>query len=247
MELYYTIVFALIGLVCGSFFNVVGMRWPKGESIVRPGSHCESCQTPLTARDLVPVFSYLFLRGKCRTCGATYGPFHVIIEALTSILFAYAYAQLGFSKELVVALLLISLLAIITVSDLLYTIIQDRVLLIFGTLIAIMRIISPLQPWWDAILGAAFGFSLLLLLSILSKGGMGGGDIKLYFVLGLVLGLKLTFLSLFFAALIGLIVSIILRRGFGKTIPFGPSIAVATFIVYFHGEAIFNWYLHLFT
>lgn len=247
MELYYTIVFALIGLVCGSFFNVVGMRWPKGESIIRPGSHCENCQTPLTVRDLVPVFSYLFLRGKCRTCGAKYGPFHVIIEALTGILFAYAYAQLGFSKELVVALSLISLLAIITVSDLLYTIIQDRVLLIFGALIAIMRIISPLQPWWDAILGAVFGFSLLLLLSILSKGGMGGGDIKLYFVLGLVLGLKLTFLSLFFAALIGLIVSIILRRGFGKTIPFGPSIAVATLIVYFHGDAIFNWYLHLFT
>lgn len=223
------------------------MRWPKGESIIRPGSHCENCQTPLTVRDLVPVFSYLFLRGKCRTCGAKYGPFHVIIEALTGILFAYAYAQLGFSKELVVALSLISLLAIITVSDLLYTIIQDRVLLIFGALIAIMRIISPLQPWWDAILGAVFGFSLLLLLSILSKGGMGGGDIKLYFVLGLVLGLKLTFLSLFFAALIGLIVSIILRRGFGKTIPFGPSIAVATLIVYFHGDAIFNWYLHLFT
>lgn len=246
MEIYYSILFFLFGVAFGSFYNVVGMRWPAGKSIVQPGSHCDACQKPLKALDLIPVLSYVLLRGKCRQCGEKFGAFHALIELFTGLLFVLAYVHFGFTAELIVALLFISLFAIITVSDICYMIIQDKVLLIFGSLIVIGRIISPLTPWWDTIAGAVFGFGLLLLVSMFSKNGMGGGDIKLYFVIGLVLGVKLTFISIFLSSVIGLIVAVFLKRGFGKTIPFGPSIAVGSLIAYFYGSELFDWYTSLF-
>lgn len=130
-------------------------------------------------------------------------------------------------------------------SDILYQIIQDKILLALGLPILIMRFFSPLDPWWDMFAGAFFGFGLFLLLAIFSKGGMGGGDIKLYFVIGLILGVKLTFISIFLSAVIGLVIALILKKGFGKTIPFGPSIAVGSLISYFYGNELFNWYLDL--
>ena len=132
MEIVYTVFFTIIGLVFGSFFNVVGLRVPKGESIVTPPSHCDKCNRRLMAIDLVPVFSYLFLGGKCRTCGAKIGFFYPLMELLTGILFAFAYIQFGLTLELAVALLFSSLLVIITVSDIAYMLIPNKVLLPFA-------------------------------------------------------------------------------------------------------------------
>lgn len=244
--LYYSCVIFLFGAAFGSFYNVVGLRLPQGKSIVSPPSQCENCHYQLKPLDLIPILSYIFLKGKCRKCGVKIGVFHTFIELLTALLAVAAYLILGFSLELIIAWLLISLFAIITVSDLLYHIIQDKILLAFGIPLLILRFFSPLDPWWDMFAGAFFGFGLFLLLAIFSRGGMGGGDIKLYFVIGLVLGLKLTFLSIFLSAVIGLIVAIVLKRGFGKAIPFGPSIAVGSLISYFYGNDLINWYLNLF-
>ncbi len=251
MTAVWTVLFFVYGTLFGSFYNVVGLRVPKKESIVSPPSHCTVCDRRLTLPDLVPVLSFVFLRGKCRGCGTKISPIYPFMEFITGILFALAYLQFGFTAELAVALVFLSMLVIITVSDIAYMLIPDRILLPAVVLLALLRLFSPLTPWWDSLLGAAVGFGILLLVAIVSKGGMGGGDIKLFFVIGLVLGTQLTLLTLFLAALIGSVAGILhLRRtGQGRKtpVPFGPSIAAAAAVCYFAGDALVGWYLTLFT
>lgn len=243
----YTIFIFLFGLIFGSFYNVVGLRVPQKESIVHPPSHCPTCQRRLTVLDLVPVLSYVFLGGKCRSCGNKISWVYPFIELMTGVLFAFAYWQLGWGIELIVAFFFISLLVIIVVSDLAYMLIPDKVLIFFLPLLAIGRVLSPLTPWWDSLVGAVVGFGILYIIAVLSNGGMGGGDIKLFFLIGLVLGTIDTLLTLFLAAVIGMIVGIIVlsknKQGRKTPIPFGPSIALAAVIVYFYGDLLINWYL----
>ena len=132
MEIIYMTLFFIYGIVFGSFFNVVGLRVPKKESIVSPPSHCTACHRKLGILDLIPVFSYLFLHGKCRGCDAKISPIYPFMEFVTGVLFMLAYVMLGFSWELTVALIFISLLVIITVSDIAYMLIPDKVLLPFA-------------------------------------------------------------------------------------------------------------------
>lgn len=250
MDIVYTIYLFILGLVLGSFYNVVGLRVPKKESIVSPPSHCTSCDRRLTALDLIPVFSYLLLRGKCRGCGVKISPIYMVTELVTGLLFAFAYWQLGWQPELAVALFFISLLVIINVSDIAYMLIPDKILLFFLPLLIVARIFAPLDNWWDSIVGAMVGFGILLLIAIISKGGMGGGDIKLFFLIGLVLGTLDALLTLFLASIIGMIVGIIVLkvRGQGRKtpVPFGPSIALAAIIVYFYSDPIISWYWSFF-
>lgn len=247
LEMAYTIFIFLFGLVFGSFYNVVGLRVPQKESIVHPPSHCPKCQRRLTVLDLVPVLSYVFLGGKCRSCGNKISWVYPFIELMTGVLFAFAYWQLGWGIELIVAFFFISLLVIIVVSDLAYMLIPDKVLIFFLPLLAIGRVLSPLTPWWDSLVGAVVGFGILYIIAVLSNGGMGGGDIKLFFLIGLVLGTIDTLLTLFLAAVIGMIVGITVlsknKQGRKTPIPFGPSIALAAVIVYFYGDLLINWYL----
>lgn len=248
MDIVYTVYFFILGAVLGSFYNVVGLRIPKKQSIVHPGSHCTSCQKKLTGIELIPIFSYVFQKGKCRGCGAKFSPIYMFTELLTAILFAASYLYVGFTAELFVALLFISLLVCITVSDLSYMLIPDKILMFFLPLLIIGRLFSPLTPWWDSIVAAILGFSLLLLIAIVSKGGMGGGDIKLFFLLGIVLGTVNTLLTLFFAAIIGMMIGLIVlkvkKQGRKTPIPFGPSIALAAIVVYFHGDTIAEIYVN---
>ncbi|CAM3457889.1 A24 family peptidase [Cytobacillus oceanisediminis] len=245
MLLLYFYLFVL-GAVLGSFYNVVGLRVPLKKSIVAPRSHCPVCRRNLTAGDLVPVFSYILLKGKCRGCGTSISPVYPLIELATGLLFVFAFHQIGFHLELIVALTFISLLVIIFVSDIVYMIIPDKVLLFFLPILMLERIAVPLSPWWDSTLGAFAGFLLLFAIAIVSKGGMGGGDIKLYFLVGIVLGFKLTMLSFFLATLAG--------AGYGfsgmllgkykkrQPVPFGPFIAAGAVLAYFYGEEIIDWY-----
>ncbi|MBD7983031.1 prepilin peptidase [Sporosarcina sp. Sa2YVA2] len=250
MEIVWLVLFFLYGIIFGSFFNVVGLRVPKKESIVSPPSHCTNCDRKLGSKDLIPVFSYIFLKGKCRTCGTKISPVYPIMEFLTGTLFAFAYYQLGFSLELLIAILFISMLVIITVSDIAYMLIPDKVLLPFAITLLVLRLVIPLSPWWDSLLGAVVGFGVLFLIAVVSKGGMGGGDIKLFFVIGLVLGTANTLLTLFLASVIGSIAGIYILKKTGKgrktPVPFGPSIALAAIIAYFYGADFVDWYQHLF-
>ncbi|MFS0575365.1 prepilin peptidase [Sporosarcina sp. 179-K 3D1 HS] len=250
MTVLWTSLFFVYGLVFGSFFNVVGLRVPKKQSIASPPSHCTACDRRLGMLDLVPVFSYLYLRGKCRGCGTKISAIYPFMEWVTGVLFGLSYYLLGFSEELIIALLFMSMLVIITVSDLAYMLIPNKVLLPFAMMLGVLRLFIPLAPWWDAFLGAAVGFCVLFLIMELSKGGMGGGDVKLFFVLGLVLGTKQVLLTLFLASVIGSIVGILFlkktKQGRKTPIPFGPSIALAAVLSYFWGADFVSWYSSLF-
>jgi leader peptidase (prepilin peptidase) / N-methyltransferase len=245
--LYFLLAF---GVTFGSFFNVVGLRVPLKESIISPRSACPNCKHTLTPVELIPVLSFLIQRGKCSQCQTHISPLYPIMEFLTGVLFVLVPLALGWTSEIWVGWTLVSLFIIITVSDIKYMLIPDKILLFFAGIFLVERIFIPLSPWWDSILGAAIGFTLLLLISIISKGGMGGGDIKLYALLGFVLGTKLVLMSLFISTLLGAVIGIIgIGLGFferKKPIPFGPFIAVGTLIAYFFGNTIFNAYLNLF-
>src|SRR5690606_1306850 len=139
----YSVFASVFGLVFGSFYNVVGLRVPKNESIAYPPSHCTNCDRRLTALDLVPVFSYLFLRGKCRSCGASIHWVYPLMEAITAVLFTAVFLKFGFTPELIVGLLFVSMLVIITVSDIAYMLIPDKVLLPFAAVLLVLRFIVP--------------------------------------------------------------------------------------------------------
>lgn len=227
----------------------MGLRVPEGKSIVTPRSACPNCHQTLSWKELIPVFSFLYQKGKCKNCGAAISKIYPIMELLTGLLFAFAFYHIGFHWELLATLTLISLLHIITVSDLAYMIIPDKVLLFFVFIFIIERIFIPISPWYDPILGAVVGFGLLFLIAVVSKGGMGGGDIKLFGVIGIVLGLTNTLLTFFFAALLGSVIGMIgllakkVKRK--NPIPFGPFIAAGALLAYFYGHDLLNWYLSL--
>ena len=236
----------VLGLLFGSLFNVVGLRIPKNISIAFPNSHCDHCQRELSWFENIPVLSWLFLRGRCRTCDARISPLYPVMELATGLLFAFTYYKHGLGPNLLIGILFVSLLVIITVSDLAYMIIPDPVLLVFLIFFVVLRIFFPLQPWWDALIAAALGFGILYLLAIISKGGMGGGDIKLFFVLGLILGTKATLMTLFLASFIGSlfgVVKIIRKKHKRKQpIPFAPFISIGAIISYFYTDVIIKWY-----
>ncbi|KFZ42489.1 prepilin peptidase [Anoxybacillus sp. KU2-6(11)] len=238
----------LLGLLLGSFYNVVGLRVPKGESIVAPRSHCPHCKRTLTALELIPVVSYVLQKGKCRACSARISFVYPLIELSAAILFTLAPLFVGWSAEVAVSWTLISLFVIIFVSDVHYMVIPNRVLLFFTPLLLVERLwIAPLTPWWDSLLGSVVGFMILFVIAVVSKGGMGGGDIKLFALIGLALGAKLTVLAFFLSTLVGTIFGLIgmalgrVKRG--EPMPFGPAIVVGTLIAYFFGETMIDMYV----
>lgn len=236
----------LYGLTLGSFYNVVGLRIPAKQSIIAPRSSCPSCHHQLKAIELIPVLSYIFQGGKCRNCKSVISPLYPIVELLTGLLFVTAPLVLGWTSELVVAWTLISLFVIIFVSDVTYMLIPDKILLVFAGVFLVERLFIPYTPWLDSILGAVIGFTLLLFIAIVSKGGMGGGDIKLFALVGFVVGTKVMLLSFFLSTLfgavfgmIGLLFKIVKR---GNPIPFGPFIGAGTLTAYYFYEEIIRWY-----
>lgn len=221
---------------------------PKGKSIVAPRSHCPHCKRTLTATELIPVVSYVLQKGKCRACSARISFVYPLIELSTAILFTLAPLFVGWSAEVAVSWTLISLFVIIFVSDVHYMVIPNRVLLFFTPLLLVERLwIAPLTPWWDSLLGSVVGFMILFVIAVVSKGGMGGGDIKLFALIGLALGAKLTVLAFFLSTLVGTIFGLVgmamgrVKRG--EPMPFGPAIVVGTLIAYFFGEAMIDMYV----
>lgn len=241
------VVFFLYGITLGSFYNVVGLRVPVNQSIVAPRSACPTCHHQLTAMELIPVLSYIIQGGKCRQCKTRISPLYPLVELATGLLFVSAPLVIGWTAELLIAWTLISLFIIIFVSDIKYMLIPNKILLFFAGIFLLERLLIPLTPWWDSLLGAAIGFTLLLLIAVVSKGGMGGGDIKLFALIGFAIGTKMMLLSFFLATLfgalfglIGLLFKVVKR---GKPIPFGPFIGAGTLTAYYFYEKIITTYL----
>src|SRR5690625_3426925 len=197
MKIALTLLFFLFGSVFGSFFNVVGLRLPQKKSFISNRSIFPACARTLSASELIPLLSIILLQGKCKGCHKKISPLYPIIELTTGLLFAFSFMKIGFHVELITALLVVSLLMVILVFDLRCIVIPYLILLFFLPLFVIMRIIHPLDPWWSAIGGAIIGFSLIALIIFISQGGMGGGDMKLFGVLGFVLGIKKVLLTFF--------------------------------------------------
>jgi leader peptidase (prepilin peptidase)/N-methyltransferase len=243
------VLFSLLGLTVGSFLNVCSDRLPQEKSIISPPSHCDACQQKLTARDLVPLFSYLWLRGRCRYCGARISPRFPAVELATALLFALLTWHYGLSPELVMALIYGCLFLVIFVVDLEHGLVLDIVVYPGIVLAFIFSFFWPDLGIAMAVSGAAIGFGLMLIPYLISRGGMGGGDVKLAALIGLATGFPHVFISLMLAFLAGGLVAIFLLlfrvRSRKEAIPFAPFLAAAAMVTLIWGEAIYDWWVGL--
>lgn len=242
MVAYYACVMFIFGACFGSFYNVVGYRLPRNMSIIRPNSHCTTCNHELNVIDLFPILSYIFLKGKCRYCKAKVGLFYPIFEFLTGLLFMLSYLKFGFSYELIIALIFISMSLIVMLSDFSTMIIPDEVLITTSLLVIVVDFIFlGFQPTIYAIVNGMIAFLCMYLLKLLGdflfkKESMGGGDIKMMFVFGLVLGWPTAILSIFFSSFIALPASFVLMaKNDAHEIPFGPFLVIAAMILLLSG------------
>lgn len=244
------IYFFLLGLIVGSFLNVVIYRLPEEKSIVNPPSHCPNCNTRLKVIDLIPVLSYLSTGGKCRYCGEKISFQYPFVELLTAFLFLGAYLKFGFSFELLFMLLLLSSLVVISFIDYKYMIIPN-VITYSGVMIGLLyAIIFDYIKIVNSLLGIFIPALLLLIVALIFKGGMGMGDVKLVAMLGAFLGYKYTLAGIFIGSVFGSIIGLALM-GLGlikrKTrIPFGPFICFGAMLMIFFGNQLINMYFNLF-
>jgi len=244
----------LMGTLFGSFLNVVILRMPVGQSIVRPASACPECGSRVRPRDNVPILSYLLLRGRCRDCGVRISPRYVVVEVLAGILPVLLYLRYGFGREFFVYWGLAYVLLVISFIDLDHRIIPDRVTLPGIAVGLVVARLMGLTTFPDSLIGAAVGGGALYLIAVLGaavfrKESMGGGDIKLAAMLGAFVGWQAVLLLLFVAFFLGAIAGIIAMSGKGKewdrTIPFGPFIALGAVLATIWGDAALGWYLAL--
>lgn len=238
MEVYFTILLFIFGTILGSFYNVVGYRLPRGESIAFPPSHCTKCNHRLSALELIPIFSFLFQKGKCKNCKAKISWFYTIFEFITGIMFAISYLVFGLSMDLVIAITFISMLLIVIISDYQTMIIPDELLIFTGILLIIEIFIkSGLNIMLSSLLNGVIMFAIMFIIKLIGdfmfkKESMGGGDIKLMFIYGLVLGWPTSCVSICLASFIGLPISLVLlKKNNNHEIPFGPFLAIAAIIL----------------
>ena len=230
--------FFMMGAILGSFYYVVAYRIPKGESIVSPPSHCPNCNHRLGPLELVPIFSYIFQLGKCKNCKCKISICYPLFEIFCGILFGLSYLAYGFSLELIIVLAFISMIVIIILSDIYYMIISDGVLLFFAAslfveMIFIYDIKFALMHLLYGLISFFIMYSLKLLGDFLfKKESMGGGDIKLLFVFGLMFGWQMSLVSIFLAAIIGLPISLLmLKKNEDHVLPFGPYLGLSAIII----------------
>ena len=254
-------VFTLLGLFVGSFLNVCIDRLPRGQSIIIPPSQCSACNHKLGIRDLVPLFSYLWLRGRCRYCRAAIPLRLPIVEGITGLAFTLLYWKFGFGIELAIVLIYASLLTIIFVIDLENQLILDVITypamalaLIFsffwpgvGELTTLQVGTVKLSPLVSALAGGAFGLAATALPFVIYRQGMGFGDVKLGALVGLMTGFPLVILAILLSWITGGLVAAVLLAFKVKqpkdAIPSGTFLAVSAMVILLWGQPIWQWYL----
>ncbi|MFW5838917.1 MAG: prepilin peptidase [Bacillota bacterium] len=240
----------ILGAILTSFYTLVGMRVPKNQSI-NGRSICDSCDAKIPWYGLIPILGYLLVGGKCASCNAHISIKYPLYELFGGLLFVLGYLVLMNNiAEYIIYLFFVSLMIIVSVSDIEYQIVPDKVLLFFLPFIFVLRMLFPFTTWYFSLLGAVFGFLFMLLIAYYGKkrfkqDALGGGDIKLYFLIGLFLEVHLVFLSLFFAAILGIILGKIVMKKVNP-IPFVPFIFFGSLLAYFIGDPLLTWYTSLF-
>lgn len=252
----------IFGLIIGSFLNVVILRLPKGLSL-NGRSVCPHCHHQLSAADLTPLFSYLFLRGKCRYCKKPISPRYAVIEGITGVLFVgvsyFVHVQTALSVlELLRLLIIVSCAIVVFVVDLETYLILDSVSIVVSVLLIVVLAVHdtmthstlPHGMLLNGILGAFVGVLFLGSIWFFSKGKwMGFGDVKFMVPFGLALGFPLVLVGIFCASIIGSLVAIpLLVSGFKKLssrVPFGVFLSVSMVCTALFGNAVWQWYMHV--
>ncbi len=237
----------LLGAVVGSFLNVVSTRLPRRESLITPPSRCPSCKRPIRWYDNIPILGFLWLRGRCRDCRAPIAWRYPLVEAITAGLFCLAVWRIGLRIDLAPALVFLSALVVITAIDLDHQLIPDRITLPGIPLGFLANLLTTHVSVWDSVVGILVGGGIFFVIILVSRGGMGGGDMKLGAMIGAFLGWRLTMLAIFFAVAVGGVVAVWLlvtgTRGRKDPVPFGPFLAVSSVVSLLWGEEILAWYL----
>ena len=232
----------LFGLIMGSFTNVLIYRLPGGDSLVMPGSRCTKCNHPLVWYDNIPILSYIMLSGKCRYCGTTISFQYPLVEAMNALCYLLLFWSYGLTLDFIFLALISSMLIAISGTDITRQVIPDILVISVFMLSIIHKVLAyfvyhEAPKIWQSVLGLIAAGGLFLLITVVSKGGMGQGDVTLISALGFVLGLKKILLVIFLSFVIAACASLILlgtkRKTLKDPIPFGVFIVVAFFITVF--------------
>ncbi|UCE97201.1 MAG: prepilin peptidase [Dehalococcoidia bacterium] len=254
MYYFYIVLFTMLGATIGSFLNVCIDRLPEKRSIILPPSSCSNCKKLLTAKDLIPIFSYLWLRGRCRYCRSTIPGRVLIVEIISAAMFPFLFWMYGLGLEQTIVTLYFCFFIVIIFIDLEHHLILNK-LIYPGAIIAILfsALLSPLEiipGIATAATGGGIGLGLFVLIVVLSRGGMGWGDVKMAALIGLIVGYPLIFVALLLAVISGGILAVILlvtkTKGRKQHVAFGPFLALGTMATILWGESILNWYIGYF-
>lgn len=236
----------LLGLVIGSFLNVVIYRVPLRRSLSHPGSHCPHCGHPIRWYDNIPVVSWVILRGRCRDCADPIGPRYPLVEALTGVLFALAAMIAGWDLRVLLLWGFFAVLVAVTFIDIDHMLILNRVVLPAAALGLAASVALTPSRWWEYLVAGSGAALFLFVVALLWPGGMGLGDVKLALMLGFVLGVEVI-VAMFAAFLVGGLVGIGLlvvgKRSRKDRIPFGPFLALGGIIGSLVGEQVLTWYM----
>ncbi len=250
----------LFGLTIGSFLNVCSLRWPRGESVVSPPSHCPKCNARVRWFDNVPVLSWLALRGRCRSCGEPISVQYPLVELATALVWAGVFAARGPTWEALRGSVFLTLVFGISLSDARFYIIPDE-FSVGGTVLGILLAFLPGGlPWEEAVIGAAVGYGLLWLVAVggtwiirkvspgrLEEAGvdraMGGGDVKMMMMVGSFLGVWGVAETVFLGSLLALLVFGPVATLSKRLIPLGVFLAAAGAVSYAWGHALLSWYM----
>ncbi|HHW02639.1 MAG TPA: prepilin peptidase [Thermoanaerobacterales bacterium] len=241
----YLIVF-ILGLIVGSFLNVCIYRIPRGQSIVFPPSSCPSCGRRLKPLHMVPVLSFLLLGGKCAYCKEKISAVYPIVELGTAALYTFLLYRFSIGMLFFKYSLLFSILIVVCFIDMENQIIPDEIIIVGLLAGIIFSSVDKQNLLRDYIPGAMIGSGIILLIVILSRGGMGGGDIKLMAVIGIFLGWRKALLTLFISFILGGIFAFFLlitrKKGMKDTVPYGPFLGAAVIVTVFYYPYIVPYY-----
>ncbi|MFQ5432913.1 MAG: prepilin peptidase [Nitrospinota bacterium] len=249
IQIIWAVYFFGVGACVGSFLNVVIYRLPKKESLIRPGSHCPACNSPIKWYHNIPIAGYLALGGKCADCGEKFSPRYAAVEAITGLLFAACYAAFGLTATAAVYMVFVSALVAVVFIDIDHFIIPDAITLPgipIGLLCAWLFLPLSIS---DALIGVLVGGGILFVIAVIAPQGMGGGDIKLLGMVGAFLGWKSALITIFLGSLVGSVGGIIgmiaLGKGRKAKIPFGPYLAVGALLAMFFEREIIDFYIRI--
>lgn len=236
----------LLGLFIGSFLNLCIYRIPRGESVIFPSSYCESCGQKLKPWHLIPVLSWLILKGRCQDCKTPLDFKHPLVESLTGVLFMMLFKVYGLIPQLFVSLVLTSILIVLAFIDWNHFILPNKVILTGFLLGLFFQFFSPCISWIEAIMGFLLGGGFLYLLALVSDGAMGGGDIKMAALLGFYSGgqrvLIILYLGALLATLVWLFLILIGIKEKKDPIPLGTFMSVGALITMLYGNELLTWY-----